>query len=94
MHQPSPRVIARHPHSSVTAALGPGARPAFTTVSLPAAILRPTSQLQLFVGLTGGLLVYLVCSMPSPSRTPNFQLCVGRGLVNLVCPQPPIGPGW
>ena len=65
-----------------------------STVSLPAAILRPTSQLQLFVGLTGGLLVYLVCSMPSPSRTPNFQLCVGRGLVNLVCPQPPIGPGW
>lgn len=64
-----------------------------STVSRPAAILRPTLQLQSFVGRTGGLLVCLVCSMPSPPCTPNFQLSAGRGRVNLVCPQPPIGPG-
>lgn len=64
-----------------------------STMSRPAAISRPTSQLQVLVSQTGGLLVCLICSVPSPPRTPNFQLSAGRGRVNLVCPQPPTTPG-
>lgn len=44
-----------------------------STVSRPAAILRPTLQLQSFVGRTGGLLVCLVCSMPSSPAPPIFS---------------------
>lgn len=64
-----------------------------STVSRPAAVLRPTSRLQSFIGRTGGSLVCLVCSMPSPRCTPSFQLSADRGRANLVCPQPPIRPG-
>lgn len=38
------------------------------------------------VGLSGLFHAFFPC-------TPNFQLSAGRGRVNLVCPQPPIGPG-
>lgn len=44
-----------------------------STMSRPAAISRPTSQLQVFVGPTGGLLVCLICSMPSPPAPPIFS---------------------
>lgn len=44
-----------------------------STMSRPAAISRPTSQLQVFVGRTGGLLVCLICSMPSPPAPPIFS---------------------
>lgn len=60
-----------------------------STVSRPAAILRPTLQLQSFVGRTGGLLVCLVCSMPSPPAAPIFSSVWAEVGSTFVCPQPP-----
>lgn len=64
-----------------------------SAVSLPAAILRPTSQLQLFVGRTRGLLVCLVCSMPSPPAPPIFSSVWAEVLSTLSVHSPRSGQG-
>lgn len=64
-----------------------------STVSRPAAILRPTLQLQSFVGRTGGLLVCLVCSMPSPPAPPIFSSVRAEVGPTLSVHSPRPGPG-
>lgn len=64
--------------------------PDSTVSTATAAILRPL-QLQSFVGRTGGLLVCLVCSMPSSPAPPIFS-SVRAEVVQPCLSTAPIGP--